>query len=189
MNQTIKYPSKLAEMHANDAKIQTELKIGLLNAERLQAQFNKPSDRKITGKAAQYKALLKVCNFKIWVKFHVNKQGKPFTQQEKDANLNRAYIPSLDIVRSGNQKIINLEYSHSELINYLLHKAPRIETAYIFLIDRVQKLEHTIFILNPREPAASQYTDIYFKTIPETGATVIDQLAGQPLRTDEMKYF
>lgn len=187
METAIKYTSKLEQSHANDAKIQTELKLGLLNAERLAAQFNKPADKKLYGKAAQYKALLKVCKFKIWVKFHVNKQGKPFTQQEKDNNFNRAYIPSLDIVRSGNQKLFNHDYSHSELVNYLIHKAPRIETARIYLLDRVQKLEHTIFILNPREPAASRYVDIYFKE--HESGLIFDQLAGQPLQTDEMIFF
>lgn len=151
-------------------------------------EINRPTRPDVYGKAAQYKKQLATCKFKLAVYFNLDKSGRPYTQIDKDQNFNRQYIPSFDYYNEGGRPIIRHDIAHSQLIDYCLQKADRIQSATMYLIDYIDETESTIFVFNSKNIALSQYVNPIFKTH-KNGGVFVDGLEGAPLRVDKMRYF
>jgi hypothetical protein len=159
------------------------------NLSSLQAQqINRETRPQISGKAAQYKKQLATCKFKLVVYFNVDKAGRYYTQPEKDANKNRQYIPSLDYYNEAGRPTIRHDIAHTQLIDYCLQKADRIQSATLYLLDYIEETEQTIFVFNAKNIALSQYINPIFKTH-EAGGVFFNGLESAPLRVDKMRFY
>lgn len=151
-------------------------------------QVNRQTRPDVSGKAAQYKKQLANCKFKLAVYFNADKNGRFYTQIEKDQNFNRQYIPSFDHYNEGGRPVIRHDIAHSQLIDYCLQKADRIQSATMYLIDYIDETEQTIFVFNPKNIALSQYVNPIFKTH-KNGGVFVDGLESAPLRVDKLRFY
>lgn len=165
-----------------------EQKARFIMNEHQQNEINRQTRPEVSGKAAQYKKQLATCKFKLAVYFNADKAGRFYTQIEKDTNKNRQYIPSFDYYNEGVRPIIRHDVAHSQLIDYCLQKADRIQSATMYLIDYIDETESTIFVFNPKNIALSQYVNPIFKTH-KSGGVFVDGLETAPLRVDKLRTY
>jgi hypothetical protein len=144
--------------------------------------LNNKSDRHATGKLAEYKQLMNTCKFKLVVYFRVDKWGREFTVQEKKEGKHRRPIPSVDRVGKKHDE----ELSLNTLIDYCLKNAANIDSAQIFLNDRINGNELMVFKFNAQTIAASDFREMLFKTN-EYGNRYFMTMIDQPIRTDKIK--
>ena len=144
--------------------------------------LNNKSDKHATGKLAEYKQLMNTCKFKLVVYFRVDKWGREFSVQEKKQGLHRRPIPSVDRVGKKHDE----ELALNTLIDYCLKNAANIDSAQIFLNDRINGNELMVFKFNAQTIAASDFREMYFRT-DEHGRRYFVGMADQPIRTDKIK--
>lgn len=148
--------------------------------------LNNKSDRHASGKLLEYQRLLEHCKFKLAVYWTYDKWGRPYTLEEKMCKpaKNRRYIPSVDRVR----RITNEEDGLSTLINKCLQEVSRMDSAQIYLIDRVQGLEHMVFKFDVKNVGKSLYTEMKFETNAYGHRYFVDFI-DEPIRTDAIRNY
>lgn len=135
------------------------------------------------GKLEEYKVLLNTCKFKLIIYWTFDKWGRPFTVEEKKAGKNRRPIPSVD--RVG--KKFDEEEALNTLIDKCLKQCNRMDSAQIFLMDRVNGFEHMIYLFDVKNMARTRFTELEFTTSEKTGARFFSQMLDKPLRTDKIR--
>lgn len=173
----------------DEQKAAQERQSALLNAERIAGQLNNKSNKPVYGKAAEYKKQLAACKFKLVVYFNQDKTGRYFTQVEKDAKKNRQYIPSFDYVNQGGRLVVNHDIAHTQLIEYCLQNASRIQSARMILNDYINEEELTIFVFDPKNIGLSKYCYPIFKEQPQTGGVFFSHCDVAPVRVDKMRFY
>lgn len=147
-------------------------------------QINASRNVEVYGKAAEYKGLLKICQFKLVVWFNQNRQGQRYTvyDLQNNKNIGRNYIPSFDTVLG----LIDHEVAFNTLFDYLLQNLSKVTNAMIIVNDWANDEELTIFNLNTRNVMASRYVQPLFDK-DEWGNNFYTGLAQIPLRRDKLR--
>jgi hypothetical protein len=135
-----------------------------------------------SGKLAEYRRLLKICKFKLVVYFINDKWGRPYTMQEIKEGKNKRPIPSVDVVRN----VLNEEQGYNVLIDYCLKNQSNIQAGAIYLIDKKEGYEHTVFKFDARNIILSQNIEMEFITN-EHGNRYYNRLLERPIRTDKIR--
>lgn len=148
------------------------------------AQINASRNVDVYGKAAEYKGLLKICQFKLVVWFTQNKAGQRYTAYDlqQNKNIGRNYIPSFDTVMG----LTDHEQAHSTLLDYCFQNVSKISNAMLIVNDWANDEELIIFNFNPRNIQASRYIQPLFKT-DEWGNKFYTGLNAEPLRRDKLR--
>ena len=140
------------------------------------------SNRYATGKLAEYERLLKICKFKLTVYWTYNKWGVPYTVEQKMKGENRRPIPSVDQVG----KVYNEETGFLVLVDKVLKQCARMDSAQIYLIDKVAGLEHMVVKFNTQNMILTDHREMEFKTN-EHGRRYFVGMVDQPIRTDKIR--
>lgn len=170
-----------AEKNA-DAKLRSEFNIDESSINDL---LGLDKHKTVNGKAAEYKRLLKTCKFKIALYFTYDKWNKPYTVQEKMNKKHRRYVPSLDKING----IVDEKKAYNVLIDYCMRKYDRLDAAQIYLVDRVNGLEHYIFRFDARQIMNSECIPLDFKNNDTTGGTYFNKFLNTPLRSEPIKFY
>lgn len=182
MNQETDHPQHVSQF-LGQLK-QNKASEGLLNTHPDIARLlNNKKNSGAYGKVAEYKLLLEHCKFKLAVYWTFDKFGRPYTLQEKMCKppKNRRHIPSVDRVR----RITNEEEGFDVLVNKCLNEVSLMDSAQIYLIDRVQGFEHMVFKFDTKNVMRSQYTQMDFKTN-DYGHRYFVDFIDKPIRTDKI---
>lgn len=146
------------------------------------------TEKPLTGAAAEYKKYVNTSTFKLIVYFNQDKQGRYFTLPEKNANKNRRYIPSIDFVMgTGGHMVQNHEAGFVKLIDYVMQNIATIDKAMIVYNDYKAGFEKLIVNFNTKRLDHSLYVNPVFKDY--NGSRLLDYIDGDPLRTDEIRYY
>lgn len=153
------------------------------NEESIAHLLNQRSQTYAQGKLEEYKVLLNTCKFKLVIYWTFDKWGRAFTVEEKKAGRNRRPIPSIDKVGKNYDE----EQGLNTLIDKCLKECNRMDSAQIFLMDRVNGFEHMIYLFDVKNMARTRFTELEFTTSEKTGARYFSQMLDKPLRTDKIR--
>lgn len=154
------------------------------NEESVAHLLNHRSESYAQGKLEEYRILLETCKFKLVVYWTNDKWGRPFTVPEKKAGENRRPIPSVDLVG----RVYDEEQGLNTLINKVLKECSLMDSAQIYLMDRVDRLEHMVYLFDVKQMSRTRFTELEFKTSEQTGARFFSKILDtKALRTDKMR--
>lgn len=155
------------------------------NEESVAHLLNHRSESYAQGKLEEYRILLNTCKFKLVVYWTFDKWGRPYTVEEKMAKppKNRRPIPSID--KTGH--VYDEQLGLDTLVDKVLKECKRMDSAQIYLMDRVNGYEHMVYLFDTKNMGRTRFTDLQFKTSEQTGAKYFDKMLEKPLRTDPIR--